>query len=90
MLYAPLSSLEVTMAIILAALTRSFLIAIISIIVFSLIVEICGEASCFEPIALADMSGAAGLWLSGHCIMLNLWASWLSSLLIENPFSFGL
>jgi len=40
MLYAPLSALEVTMAIILAALTRSFLIAIISIVVFSLIVEI--------------------------------------------------
>ena len=39
MLYAPLSALEVTMAIILAALTRSFLIAIISIGVFSLIVE---------------------------------------------------
>ena len=40
MLYAPLSALEVTMAIILAALTRSFLIALISIGVFSLIVEI--------------------------------------------------
>ena len=40
MLYAPLSALEVSMAIILAALTRSFLIAIISIVVFSLIVEI--------------------------------------------------
>jgi ABC-2 type transport system permease protein len=40
MLYAPLSALEVTMAIILAALTRSFLIAIISIGVFSIIVEI--------------------------------------------------
>jgi len=40
MLYAPLSALEVSMAIILAALTRSFLIALISIIVFSLIVEI--------------------------------------------------
>jgi len=39
MLYAPLSALEVSMAIILAALTRSFLIAIISIAVFSLIVE---------------------------------------------------
>ena len=39
MLYAPLSALEVTMAIILAALTRSFLIALISIGVFSLIVE---------------------------------------------------
>jgi ABC-2 type transport system permease protein len=40
MLYAPLSALEVTMAIILAAITRSFLIAIISIIVFSLIIKI--------------------------------------------------
>jgi ABC-2 type transport system permease protein len=40
MLYAPLSSLEVSMAIILAAMTRSFLIAIISIIVFSFIVDI--------------------------------------------------
>jgi len=40
MLYAPLSALEVSMAIILAAVTRSFLIAIISIAVFSLIVDI--------------------------------------------------
>ena len=40
MLYAPLSALEVSMAIILAALTRSFLIAIISIAVFTLIVDI--------------------------------------------------
>ena len=40
MLYAPLSALEVSMAIILAALTRSFLIALISISIFSLIVEI--------------------------------------------------
>ena len=40
MLYAPLSALEVSIAIILAALTRSFLIAIISIAVFSLIVDI--------------------------------------------------
>ena len=40
MLYAPLSAFEVSMAIILAAITRSFLIAIISIIVFSLIVDI--------------------------------------------------
>ena len=40
MLYAPLSALEVSMAIILAAITRSFLIAIISIIVFSLIIKI--------------------------------------------------
>ena len=40
MLYAPLSSFEVSMAIILAAITRSFLIAVISIVVFSLIAEI--------------------------------------------------
>jgi len=40
MLYAPLSALEVSMAIIFAAITRSFLIAIISIAVFSVIVEI--------------------------------------------------
>ena len=40
MLYAPLTALEVSMAITLAAMTRSFLIAIISIIIFSLIVEI--------------------------------------------------
>ena len=40
MLYAPLSAFEVSMAIILAAITRSLLIAIISIAVFSLIVEI--------------------------------------------------
>tara|TARA_B110000858_G_scaffold54807_1_gene63694 strand:- start:178 stop:699 length:522 start_codon:yes stop_codon:yes gene_type:complete len=40
MLYAPLSALEVSMAIILAAITRSVLIAIISIAVFSIIVEI--------------------------------------------------
>jgi ABC-2 type transport system permease protein len=40
MLYAPLSALEVSMAIILAAITRSFLIAVISIGIFSLIVEI--------------------------------------------------
>ena len=39
MLYAPLSALEVSMAIILAALSRAFLIAIISIIVFSMIVK---------------------------------------------------
>ena len=40
MLYAPLSALEVSMAIILEALTRSFLIAIISLGIFSLIVEV--------------------------------------------------
>ena len=39
-LYAPLSALEVSLAIIFAAVTRSLLIAIISIFVFSLIIEI--------------------------------------------------
>ena len=39
MLYAPLSAFEVSLAIILAALSRAFLIAIISIIVFSMIVK---------------------------------------------------
>jgi len=40
MLYAPLSALEVSMAIIFAAITRSLLIAIISILIFSIIIEI--------------------------------------------------
>ena len=40
MLYAPLSALEVSLAIILAAVTRSLLIAIISIVVFAVIIEI--------------------------------------------------
>jgi ABC-2 type transport system permease protein len=40
MLYAPLSPLEVSLAIILAAVTRSLLIAIISIFIFSIIIEI--------------------------------------------------
>lgn len=39
-LYAPLSSSEVTLAIILAACTRSIIIAIISITIFSFIIEI--------------------------------------------------
>ena len=40
MLYAPLSAIEVSFAIILAAVTRSFIIAIISIAVFSIIIDI--------------------------------------------------
>ncbi len=40
MLYAPLSALEVSIAIIFSAMTRSFLIGIISIVVFSLIIEV--------------------------------------------------
>ena len=69
MLYAPLSALEVSMAIILAALTRSFLIAIISIGVFSLIVQlpinnilfifIFGFLSAF---ILGSLGFITGLW----------------------------
>ena len=69
MLYAPLSALEVSMAIILAALTRSFLIAIISICVFSLLVEmpinnilfifIFGFLSAF---ILGSLGFITGLW----------------------------
>mgnify|MGYP003685117449 FL=1 len=69
MLYAPLSALEVSMAIILAALTRSFLIALISISFFSLIVEIpindifmifiFGFLSAF---ILGSLGFIAGLW----------------------------
>ena len=69
MLYAPLSAIEVSMAIILAAMTRSFLIAIISIGVFSLIVEIpiykvlyiiiFGFLSSF---ILGSLGFIAGLW----------------------------
>jgi len=40
MLYAPLSAFEVTLAIILASVTRSFLIGLISILTFSLIIKI--------------------------------------------------
>jgi ABC-2 type transport system permease protein len=69
MLYAPLSALEVSMAIILAALTRSFLIAIISIGVFSIIVDmpidnifyifIFGFLSAF---ILGSLGFITGLW----------------------------
>ena len=69
MLYAPLSALEVSMAIILAAVTRSLLIGIISIAVFSLIVEmpinniyfifIFGALSSF---ILGSLGFITGLW----------------------------
>ena len=69
MLYAPLSALEVTMAIILAALTRSFLIAIISIGVFSLIVELPIDNILFififgflSAFILGSLGFIAGLW----------------------------
>ena len=69
MLYAPLSALEVSMAIILAALTRSFLIALISVTFFSFIVEmpinnifyifIFGFLSAF---ILGSLGFITGLW----------------------------
>tara|TARA_Y100000992_G_scaffold132229_1_gene87285 strand:+ start:2334 stop:3146 length:813 start_codon:yes stop_codon:yes gene_type:complete len=69
MLYAPLSALEVTLAIIFASITRSFLIGIISIFVFSLIIEIqiysyilliiFGFLSSF---ILGSLGFIAGLW----------------------------
>ena len=69
MLYAPLSALEVSMAIILAALTRSFLIAIISIGVFSLIVEVPIDSIFFififgflSAFILGSLGFITGLW----------------------------
>jgi len=69
MLYAPLSALEVSMAIILAALTRSFLIAIISIGVFSLIVEMPIDNVLFififgflSSFILGSLGFITGLW----------------------------
>ena len=69
MLYAPLSALEVSLAIILAAMTRSFLIAIISIVVFSLIVEIPINNVFFififgflSSFILGSLGFIAGLW----------------------------
>ena len=69
MLYAPLSALEVSFAIILAAVTRSFIIAIISIAVFSIIIDmqfysvlyifIFGFLSSF---ILGSLGFITGLW----------------------------
>ena len=69
MLYAPLSAFEVSMAIILAAITRSIVIALISIAVFSIIVEvpinniififIFGLLSAF---VLGSLGFITGLW----------------------------
>ena len=69
MLHAPLSALEVTLAIILAAVTRSIVIAIISILVFSVIVDLnfynffyiltFGFLGCF---ILGSLGFITGLW----------------------------
>ena len=69
MLYAPLSALEVSLAIIFAAVTRSLLIGFISVIVFSLIVEVkifdflyILYASFFGSFILGSLGFVTGLW----------------------------
>ena len=69
MLYAPLSALEVSMAIIFAAVARSFLIAIISVVVFSLIVQIPINSIYYififgllSSFILGSLGFIAGLW----------------------------
>ncbi len=69
MLYAPLSASEVTLSIILAAVTRSIVIAIISILVFSVVVDlnfynfvyilVFGFLGCF---ILGSLGFITGLW----------------------------
>jgi len=68
-LYAPVSAMEVSLAIILAAVTRSLLIGFISVIVFSFIVEIYINsiffilfASFFGSFILGGLGFIAGLW----------------------------
>jgi ABC-2 type transport system permease protein len=69
MLFAPLSALEVSLGIILAAVARSLLIGVISIVVFSLIVEIKINniffilyAGFFGSFILGALGFVAGLW----------------------------
>ena len=69
MLYAPLSSLEVSLAIIFAAVTRSLLIASISIFVFSMIIEMYIYSityilifSFLGSFILGALGFIAGLW----------------------------
>ena len=66
---APLSALEVTLAIILAAVTRSLIIAIISIVVFSVIIDIYIYSvvhilifAFFGSFILGALGFIAGLW----------------------------
>ena len=68
-LYAPLSAAEVTLAIILASVTRSMIIAFISIIVFSILIEIhiynifyIIIFSFFGSFILGALGFCAGLW----------------------------
>ena len=69
MLYAPLSSSEVTLSIILAATTRSFIIAFISIIVFSFFIDINIKNiyiiiiyTLLSSFILGSIGFIAGLW----------------------------
>ena len=69
MLFAPLSALEVSLAIIFAAVTRSLLIGFISVVVFSLIVEVkifnflyILYASFFGSFILGSLGFITGLW----------------------------
>ena len=69
-LYAPLSAVEVTLAIILAAVTRSFIIAIVSILVFSFFTEL--KFYNFYYIFIFTFLGSFILGAIG--IVVGLWA----------------
>ena len=69
-LYAPLSPGEVTLAVILAAVTRSLMIAIVSIIVFSLIINL--EFHNFYYIFMYTFLGSFILGAIGFVV--GLWA----------------
>mgnify|MGYP006174445463 CR=1 FL=1 len=70
MLYAPLSALEVSLGIILASVARSLLIGVISIVVFSFIVEIKIDNILY--ILFAGISGS--FILGGLGFVSGLWA----------------
>jgi len=69
-LYAPLSSGEITLAINLAACTRSFIIALVSIVAFSFLIEI--EIRNFFIVFLYTFLGS--FILSSIGIIIGLWA----------------
>ena len=69
MLYAPLSALEVSFAIILAAVTRSLIIAVISVAVFSMIIDIHFNSISYififgflSSFILGSLGFITGLW----------------------------
>ena len=69
-LYAPLTAWEITLAINLAACTRSFIIALVSIIVFSFIIDL--EFNSFFYIAIFTFLGS--FILSSIGIIIGLWS----------------